>query len=607
MFMGAPWPRIGLFGLSGAFAIGYGFFGAGADAAIQLVKEAGYWLMLATVAALGLQLLLLGRREHWRFPPPRAWPAAPCLFVGAVSALLWILQPSGFKIVMDEPVLAATSLQMHQSREVMTAARGYEINGVFHLLGGFVDKRPYFFPFLTSLLHDFTGYRAHQGVVLNFALTPLTLGLLFAAGSRFWPRWGGYSSVGLFATAPLLAMNVNSAGFGILNVFMILCAGWAAAAYLRAPDDLRMNVVILTVVLLAQTRYESAMFVLPAAWIIAVGWRRRGALRLSWTAVAAPLLLLPIALQRAIRMEYPGFWQLDKGVEAPFGLSFVPENLEHAADFFFALNARQPNSLLLSVAFLAALLVAAGLVSRAGVRAPRRPETLAACGFGAAILANMALLMAYHWGQLDDITATRIALPFLLLQVLTVTAVFGRLPPRFRAGPCLGMATALFFVGVTRPVCARTDFIQWGTDQHEVELLDEWVRQYSDGNPLFITDKHLVPLNRKVSALPVDDAVEGKARLALHRRLRTFDAMYVAYPVVGGEDAKPTERARRIESAFELETVRRRRLALRHDYRLARVTGIDVPEEDALELGREALESARDPAARMKLVAETLP
>ena len=69
--------------------------------------------------------------------------------------------------------LAATALQMHQEKEILTPARGYEISGFFYLLGGYVDKRPYLFAFCTSLLHDLTGYRPFQTVILNTLLTPV--------------------------------------------------------------------------------------------------------------------------------------------------------------------------------------------------------------------------------------------------------------------------------------------------------------------------------------------------------------------------------------------------------------------------------------------------
>ena len=65
----------------------------------------------------------------------------------------------GFKIVMDEIMLLGTSMSMHLDRTVLTPVRGNDIQGTFVILDGLMDKRPLFFPFLASLLHDLTGYR----------------------------------------------------------------------------------------------------------------------------------------------------------------------------------------------------------------------------------------------------------------------------------------------------------------------------------------------------------------------------------------------------------------------------------------------------------------
>ena len=190
MFQRNPF-RLSLFMLSACFAIWLGYFCVEATQAIQLIKLGGYWLMLLSVALLVLSFFhLLAQGQLHRLKCARmCWP--PMLWIGFATLVLISLQPSGYKIVMDEPVLAATSLQMHLEREVLTVSRAYEIGGVFTSLGGYVDKRPYFYPFLLSLLHDFTGYRALQGLVLNALLTPVLLTLIYLIGRFFQPKFGG--------------------------------------------------------------------------------------------------------------------------------------------------------------------------------------------------------------------------------------------------------------------------------------------------------------------------------------------------------------------------------------------------------------------------------
>jgi hypothetical protein len=519
------------------------------------------------------------------------------------------MQPAGYKITMDEPVLAATALQMHHEKEVMTAARGYEINGCFVLLGGYVDKRPYFFPFLLSVLHDLSGYRPLQGVALNALLTPVFLGLLFLAGRLLWRGWGGYLAVGLFATVPLLAMNATGAGFDLLNLVMILATGLAAVTYLRRPDAARLNTLVLLGLLLAQTRYESVLYVLAVGVVALAGWWSLRRIELSWTAVLAPVLLITFPLQQIIFNDYPDLWQLDEGVHAPFSPSFIPGNIGHALNFFFSVDWMQPSSLLLSVLFCAALLVFPVLLAARRARVRLAGEGAAVpLSFSAIILCNLVLLMSYHWGQVDDVIATRIILPFILLQVFFVVWVAGRLPGARVTPGVLAAAVVLFFIGVTRPVSARSDFLVWG---HQRDACD-WARaqalRFRDRSPLFVTNQTIVITAEQVSSIPIRLALRRKDQLALHQDWRSFSDILFVHSV----DTDPTDgmdfNAHEVVAAhFETETLEEAFLMDGLYMRLSRLVRV-IPEGEDRAAGdreRAARESSRD--ERLKIFSATLP
>ena len=611
--------RLLTFALSAVLAIDLGFVRFDSGAAVAIVKHTGYWLMLLTVLLFGREWI---RALRSALPPTgRLLPGAaasirgwgpPILFILAGSALLLQMQATDYKIVMDEPVLAATSLQMHAEREAMTLARGYEVDGVFHLLGGYVDKRPYFFPFLVSLLHDLTGYRSSNGFLLNALLTPLFLGLLFHTGRAIGPPSGGYLAVGLFMTVPLLAFCINSGGFDFLNLLMLLVTGWAAWRYLHGRDAGRLNCLILSVILLAQTRYESALFVLPVAAIILLGWLRAQSLVVTWTAVLAPLLLVPLPLLRSIVRDYPGFWQLDEAVANPFGPEFLPGNLAAAGRFFFDPGAGLPNSWLLSLLSAAALAVLAWrALRRRGQGASSTSGRCSAgwiCGllFSGGVLVNFGLLMSYHWGELDDIMATRLALPILLLQVLLVVWASRNTGPRQWIPFGLGLACLLFFVSWTRPVCAATDFLERSLDHREVNWIRERARGYAHAQPLFLTNRHVALLAERYSALPIERGMRRRAELELHRRLGTFGSILLFHRVETGA-VDPPEGAvalkpKRLADAFELETLEEYRLSDSVAVRLSRVSDINVPPEARL-----PLPSGDDLDAPFAAFARTLP
>jgi hypothetical protein len=604
-----------LFGTSALSVAGFVF--CGPEEAIMLIKHGGYWLMLLAFCLLLCQLaglvraaskcdFIRGNWRHWR---------GPVLFVLAVAGLLLGMNPKEFKVTMDEPVLAATALQMHQQKQVMTAARAYEVNGSFVLLGGYVDKRPYFYPFLVSLLHDLTGYRSLQGVVLNACLTPLFLTLLFVAGRLIWQEWGGYLAVGLFATVPLLAMNANGAGFDLLNLVMILGTALAAYWYLRQPDARRMNVLILMGVLLAQSRYESVLYVVAIALVVAFAWFRQKEIRLTKVAVIAPLLLISFPLQRSIMNAYEGLWQLDHqagGAGTPFSLAFVLPNLRHAGEYFFAMSRDQPNSWLLSVLFLAALLAGFYLILKRRVRLNSGHAGVFVClVFAAVVVGNFFLLMAYHWGQLDDIIATRLVLPLLLFQVAVVVVVLGAFRKYHYAGPVFMALVALFFVSVTRPLCARSDFLMRSLAHGEVSWLQERVQAYRNQSVLFITDRHLIPLVEQVSGLPIKDAIAGKRLLDLHQQLRTFGDILIVYLHVAGPAAAEASPEHIIavgveadlNKAFEMEMIEETKLNNEVTIRLARLKRVRIDAADRFVLDVDG----HNTAAAAKAFSKTLP
>ena len=108
--------------------------------------------------------------------------------MAAGGSVLLVHESFGFKIVMDELMLLGTSMSMHLDRVALTPLRGNDIQGAFVVLDGIVDKRPLFFPFLVSIVHDLSGYRPENAFFLNGLLTFVLLGLTWSLGRRLAGR-----------------------------------------------------------------------------------------------------------------------------------------------------------------------------------------------------------------------------------------------------------------------------------------------------------------------------------------------------------------------------------------------------------------------------------
>lgn len=586
------------------------FIWADAPQAIWVVKNFGYWLMLLNfVAVLYLLKLVVGLPRLASVVEGLRSRALSVLFLAVFALVLQLLQPHGYKIIMDEPSLASTSLRMHEYKEVMTTARTHEINGVFRQLDGFVDKRPFFFPFIVSLAHDVLGYSSDNPIIVNGILSFLLLGMLFYTGEQCWPKYGGYFSVCLFSTLPLLSMSMTGAGFGILNLLMILVTAQAAMVYLRAPNVSSMNLLIYFGLLLAQTRYESVVFVLPITLIVFLGWVKKKEIQLNWLTVCAPFLLVPYGLQRVIYDNSSHAYELREGASVAFSLSYISENLIEAADFFFNVSTNEyPNSLLLSAAFVIATIAFIYHLMKHRLKVDgMKSEQVVFLSFSAVVIFNFFLLMSYHWGQLNDIMATRIALPFIMFQVFFCVLV-GRIFIKKRAVRAVCFCViGCFFMGFTIPSAAKNDYLQWVPGRHETAWVQAQSERLYGSNVLVISNRHLASIIERVPSIAQFWAKNNKSKLKLHLDLGTYEAIYIIHMMV--EDPN-SERgmipATPVYHDYDLELITEEKLGDRRYIRMSRIVDVNLigAERDLLEVIKKM---PKTPHEKLAFVAETLP
>ncbi len=577
--------------LLGCAALIVGRWIVGPDTATWLVANGGYWLMLLTSVLFARAVWRLGRDAIAGWRPCRFDVGALVLVIGCGS--VWVAhERQGFKILADEVLLLGTSMVMHQEREVSYPIRGTDLRGPFELTHRVLDKRPYFFPFLVSLLHDVTGYRGTNPFYLNAFLGFLFLGLVYVMGWRIaGHRGAGVLLVLLFTGLPLLAQQAAGGGFELLNLVMIsavLILGWRYAAQ---PDETSQEALCLAAVLLAFTRYESVLFVLPAAALVLWGWARAEKVILSWPVIIAPVLLLPYILQNRVFESNFGAWELASRPEAsvPFSLAYVPDNLGHALGFFFDTTWYQPNSLLFGAIGLMALpffLLIIVRTLRAGRAAAPTDFVVAMVGLG--LFCVGLLFMAYFWGQFDDPVIRRLSLPVHLLMALAVVAVGTRLlrSPAAWRWACGAAVGALLLQGV--PSMARQAYAWEYMPGIEMAWRADFLRNNPQKDYLFIDRDSVFWIANRVAATAVSQAEARREGLAYHLRNHSFSAMYVfqRFKVDETTGALTLDPADDVGPDFELATVLEKRIATLHLARISRVVAIRDASGGVVRAGR---------------------
>ncbi len=572
--------RLVLFTLSAIVAVAFGFIANDAKSSLDYIQRFGYYGIAATFA-WGVLACARVAPAWWRSLPaaPRGarWQTAAVIAACTLIAVLTV--PYGYKVLYDEFVLQATALDLHLIREVGTLARAYEIDGSFASLNAYLDKRPYFFAFVVSLLHDLTGYRPANAFALNTVLLPVVLALLYTYARRLAGHGAALAATVALGTLSLLAHNATGAGMEMLNLTMLLLAMHLAAFYLAAPDEPRLAALVLVCVLLAQTRYESSLYAAPVAVIVLAGWLRAGRIILPAAAVLGPVLLIPYALHNTYLSSTPILWELKDDAQTRFSLANYGDNLVHAWNYFFNFTRLLTNSWWLAgaggLALLAALFHALRALPHWRTAAPAR-MTLAI--FGVAIAGNLLLLMFYYWGQLDDPIVARLSLPFCVLQALCLAWAVQTWsgPRRPLAAVVAGGAVAAYLTCGLVANARQSDLNVLGTEL-------AWEQRMVEARPpatrLIISNKSPLPwFVQQIGALQIDHARFRAEQVKFHLDQHTFGEVLIfqTYRPVGASGGFQLDLRDRLPDAYVLEPVVERRFGVNLD-RLSRVVAIRLP------------------------------
>ncbi len=563
--------------LSVALAVVLGFVAIPDQQAIALVSLAGFWFVLVTFAiwvwSLGRSFAPEFRSLRWR---GLDWVSVAVVALGGVVLLAH--ESFGFKIVMDELMLLGTSMGMHFDKAALTPLRGNDIQGAFMILEGIVDKRPLFFPFLVSLLHDVTGYRPANAFVLNAGLTFVLLGLIFILGRALAGRVVGWIGVALFAGLPLLAQNCTGGGFELLNLVMILGTLLLGARYVERRDDASLVAFAFSALLLAQVRYESVIFLVPVALLAAWVWWREGRVALPWPLLLAPLLMVHYPLQHRIFDLRASAWEMASkpGYTTPFSVSYIPESLLNAMKFFFSAPSDQPNSLVLSVlGWLAVPFFALLVLKRARALAAERPVSVAVTIFSLGFALQFGLMMCYVWG-FHEVVTRRLSLPVHLGLIIAILAVLPQLAKPAVARLLLGLAV-LGLIARSVPSMAAHAYSQEYTPGREVAWRREFMARQPRPDYLMIDNDSTLWVTHLVSSTPSVSAMkERREGIAYHMRNRTFSAVYVfqRYEIDPETGAMTLRKGDDLGPSFVLEPVVEQRLQVLTLSRISRVTEI---------------------------------
>lgn len=548
--------------------------------AVSLYASLGYWFITVNFACF---LLCLPWRRMLSATRPQVMFGRSALLglVAVLGSVFYVtsFESLGFKTVMDEHVIAATAQGLHLEGKATAAMRVHYEGDQFILSNEEVDKRPIFFPYLVSLVHDALGYDPHNSIRLNaYVLCPVLFALLYVLGCRI----GGIAS-GIFlcvsmATIPLCSFIFLGGGLELLNLVLLVSLALLVMDFWSKPDARSCAALCFAATLLAQTRYESVIFIVPVALLIGLRWLRIKRVEVTWPLLLAPVFLIPYLWQHCIFSLNEAHWQLGQK-QQPFGLDYLPDNFVRSVHYFFNFDATVPNAWLLAGGALAAV---AYLLWEMANRREEIRRLIATPWFALIVLmlgfvGLYGLLLGYSW-EFGSAVVQRLCLPlYLLMAILIVGAIASCRVYQRPLFIIIFGALSLYVVGYAYPVSSDRRF-DMGLGWQEFQLIEAMFDSgdldssavYISENPSFFSVHRYSILSNYLANANKD----GVAQYIANTGSRPVYVLTRHAQMGNGELVQQS--FNRLDSEFELELFREYWVTESNAVRFSRVVGVSA-------------------------------
>lgn len=395
-------------------ALYLGFGGLAQPLVQQLYQGYAYYFVLAAVI-LWLQLLCQAMPEKSRIISFLKFHLGATALAALLTGLMFAASPPDFRILADETNLLGISKAMYENHSAHnpTQQAAY-YHGFQKKISQTTDIRPLLFPFCTSLLHSTLGYSPAHPFAINALAALGCLWLTYYLAYLVWGRLWGFAAMLAFASYPLFVLYATSAGFEVFNLLLALLTLNFFWLFLKSKTALAAELLLYTALLLAQTRYESAIGVLLIAPAIIYYLKKPQRQALTLRTLIYPLLFLPAAWVRLLNFTGPSF-QVETLHQA-FSFSHILLNIK----MFFIFILGKSTDYGMNTAIAALALVGLAILGWRLARGrmfkdclyPREARVF--LWFAALFFASHALVrFAFYWGNLTLQYTSRLGIIFL--------------------------------------------------------------------------------------------------------------------------------------------------------------------------------------------------
>ncbi|MGD9209903.1 MAG: hypothetical protein PVI90_03970, partial [Desulfobacteraceae bacterium] len=391
-----------------------------------------------------------------------------------------------YRTLSDETNLLSVSKSMTFAKNIKNITIGKYYYDNFKTLGSTIPKRPFVYPFLTSIVHSIIGFQGSNCFFVNYCALFFFLAGIFIIFQRYVDGLSALSALFMVLACPVVTLYASCGGFDFINAFFFYLVFAALFFYFKAPTKEKFVFVWMTFIVMSNTRYESIIY-----WIIAcVGMVLFGYIK--WKTIkkhfcllsATPFLMLPFIWQRILMQ---GKHENPPGV-SPFGpehfLRQFNEFLTAQLDFSFYL----PYANLLNlIAFVGIGVLIWGLITNWKKKIISSSTLQFACILAVCILANLLFTFCYYYGRYTHPISARYFILITLMLALIPILVKAVTPKLIGSGTMLVLSLVMFFL--YHPIAMEDRFTNTLTQNREFRQSRKFVNALNNQQILLITNR----------------------------------------------------------------------------------------------------------------------
>jgi len=340
-----------------------------------------------------------------------------------LMALIFCIAPPRFKVLADETNLIGISMAMYQSKQAVLPLKGVDLDYRKPDYTTTIDKRPLLYPLLVSFVHSLRGYSPSNGFILNFILGIGVLFVLYLFVCDLFSPYSAYLAILATASLPVFVTWVTSSGFETLNLFFIVFTLFLFNRVYTRQSIPHAELLFLTLVLLAQCRYESVVFTVAVLFLLPMLLNKKSIPRLSIITYLTPVLFIPVVWLPRLYADLPDINRINEALIYTRSLydAFSFSNLiANSPKNLMAFSGLEPHlgftPVISALAGAGAYLLTKNLITNFKNQSPRYKSM---CLYACVTLALLYVVQfSFYRGDLTLYTQNRFAMTYLPFMVL---------------------------------------------------------------------------------------------------------------------------------------------------------------------------------------------